>query len=87
MKKSIVVNDTRGTKWTRSRPLFTIMVTDSLHIDAVEALLINISILIFGWGQDSYVSTINASDDVREAGFVNKTQFLWSSWHRRILAT
>ena len=75
VKKSIVVNDTRGTKWTRSRPLFTIMVTDSLHIDAVEALSINISILIFGWGQDPYVSTINASDDVREAGLWIKPSF------------
>ena len=64
-----------GTLWTSAKALFTIMTTDSLHIDAVEALSIHISIFIFGWGQDPYVRTINASDDVWEAGLCIKPTF------------
>ena len=51
------------------------MVTDSLHVDAEEALSIRISILIFGLGQDPYVRTINAPDNVWEAGLCIKPSF------------
>ena len=48
---------------------------NNLHIDVVEALSIHVSIFIFGWGQDPYVRTINASDDVWEAGLCIKPSF------------